>query len=125
MPLPVDRPFYDVPAYAASASIGASPVAAVAVAPVAGYIQRVVAAPGGTTTGTITVAVGVNGGADIAAGALQLAPGAGSRNGAVTEIPLVGNSSVYVSEGDLITFTPSGGGGANIPGAFLAVIRAI
>ena len=47
-------------------------------------------------------------------------------NGTVVEVALVGagsTSGVYINEGDCITFTPSGGGGASIPGAFALVIR--
>ena len=53
------RPLNDVAVCTACASIGASPVVAAALAPCSGYIERVGASPGGTTTGTITVAVAV------------------------------------------------------------------
>lgn len=124
MALPPSRPFYDTPLDAQTASIGATPVAGVTVAHVAGYIQRVVAAAGGTTTGTIAIAVAVNGGSDITGGAFTIAAGTGARNGSVFELALQGPNAVFVNEGDFISFTPSGGGGASIPGAFVAVIRA-
>jgi len=39
---------------------------------------------------------------------------------------MVGASSgVFVSEGDFISFTPSGGTGATIPGSFALVVRSI
>jgi hypothetical protein len=44
----------------------------------------------------------------------------------VVELPLVGSGStsgVWINEGDLVTFTPSGGTGSSIGGAFAMVIR--
>lgn len=123
MALPTSRPFYDTPVDAQTSSIGATPVAGVAVSHATGYIQRVVAAAGGTTTGTIAVAVSVNGGSDITGGALTIAAGTGARAGSVLELALIGANAVPVNEGDCITFTPSGGGGASIPGSFVAVVR--
>jgi hypothetical protein len=107
-------------------SIGAIPVAAAVVAPVAGFVQRVYATPSGTTTGTITVAVAINGGSDICAGGLTIAAGSGSRNNPPFEFPAnIGTGAgPSVSEGDIISFTPSGGGGSSIGGAFTLVIRA-
>lgn len=124
MALPVSRPFYDTPVDAQTTSIGGSPVAAVSVAHMSGYLQRVIAAAGGTTTGTIAVSVIVNGGSDVTAGALTIAAGTGARAGSILELAPTGANAVTVNEGDCITFTPSGGGGASIPGAFVAVIRA-
>jgi hypothetical protein len=123
MTLPSHRQFSDEIASAQTTSIGTTPVAGVSIAPCDGFISEVMAAAGGTTTGTITVAVAVNGGSDIASGALQIAAGTGARNGASVAIPLVGSSAVYVNKGDFIAFTPSGGTGSSIPGAFAAVIR--
>jgi len=104
-------------------SIGATPVAAVIVSPVNGNISAVLAAAGGTTTGTIAVAVSINGGADITGGLLTIAAGSNARNNPSFPLPKVGASVHSVSEGDVITFTPSGGGGASIPGAFTAIIQ--
>lgn len=123
MALPPKFPFYDVLLAESTTSVGASPVASVFVAPCAGVLRKVYAAAGGTTTGTITVAVAVNAGSDVTAAALTIAAGTGARNGSSVSLPHTGASAVMVAEGDVITFTPSGGGGANIPGAFAAVIR--
>jgi hypothetical protein len=126
MALTSNRPFSEIVAKASTSSIGATPVAGYAIAAVAGYVQRVMAAAGGTTTGTITVAVAINGGSDIANSALTIAAGSGVRAGSVVELPLVGagsTSGVFVNEGDIISFTPASGGGSNIPGAFALVIR--
>jgi hypothetical protein len=128
MALPVSRPFYDVPAKAGTTSIATTPVAAFAIAPVSGLIQRVFAGAAGTTSGTIAVSVTINGGSDITGGGLTIAAGSGTRNNPAYELALVGagaTSGVYVNEGDMITFTPSGGTGATIPGAFCAMIRAL
>ena len=129
MALPINRPIpEEIYICESTTSIGATPIAAAAIAPVAGYIQRVMAAAGGTTTGTITVAVAVNGGSDIANSTLTIAAGSNARTGTVVELALVGagtTSGVYINEGDVITFTPSGGGGSSIAGAFALVIRGI
>jgi hypothetical protein len=128
MPLPLPRPFFEQVVSESTTSIATTPVAVTAVAPVSGYVQRGMAAAGGTTTGTTTVAVTINGGSDIFNGALTIAAGTGARNNPSVELPLVGaglTSGVYVNEGDCITFTPSGGTGASIPGAFGLVIRAL
>lgn len=121
MTLPTPRPFRDDPLVAATASIATTPAVGIVVATRAGVIERVFAAAGGTTTGTIAVAVAVNGGADITGGNLTVAAGTGARAASVYELGML--DGVAVSEGDLITFTPSGGAGASIAGAFAAVIR--
>jgi hypothetical protein len=121
MPLQNPRPLNEAHICESTTSIATTPVAAAAIAPVAGYVQRVMAAAGGTTTGTTAVSVQINGGSDIAGGALTIAAGTGARAGTVVELALKGagsTSGVYVNEGDFILFTPSGGTGASIPGAF-------
>ena len=126
MPLVKPRPLNDVDFAASTSSIATTPVAGVTVATVSGFVQRVVAAAGGTTTGTIAVAVSINGGSDITGGGLTVAAGTGARAGSVMEFAMVGASSgVFVNEGDFISFTPSGGTGATIPGAFALVVRSI
>jgi hypothetical protein len=128
MPLTPTRPFNEAHICESTTSIATTPVVAAGIAPVAGYVQRVMAAAGGTTTGTTTVAVAINGGSDIAGGALTIAAGTGARAGTTVELALQGagtTSGVFVNEGDCITFTPSGGTGASIPGAFALVIRAL
>ncbi|WP_156436082.1 hypothetical protein [Bradyrhizobium pachyrhizi] len=104
-------------------SIATTPVPSVFVAPCAGILRKVYAAAGGTTTGTTAVAVSVNGGADVTGGGLTIAAGTGARIGSSFDLAKVGVNVVRVNEGDVITFTPSGGTGASIPGAFAAVIR--
>jgi hypothetical protein len=126
MAMAQDRPNNEASLQASTSSIGATPVAGVTVATNAGQIQRVFAAAGGTTTGTITVAVAVNGGADITNSGLTIAAGSGARAGSVYEFQTnIGTAAVYVNEGDFISFTPSGGGGVSVPGSFGCVIRTI
>ena len=126
MPLIKPRPVMDVDFSASTSSIGATPVAGTTIATVSGFVQRVVAGAAGTTTGTIAVAVSINNGSDITGGGLTIAAGSNSRAGSVMEFAMTGSSSgVFVNEGDVIVFTPSGGGGASIPGAFALVVRSI
>lgn len=122
MALSPNVPFTDVFLAEGTTSIATSPVAAVMVAPCAGILRKVYAASNGTTTGTIAVAVAINGGSDITGGALTIAAGAGGNNPGL-DLPKVGASVNNVNEGDIISFTPSGGTGASIAGAFAAVIR--
>lgn len=126
MPLIKPRPVMDVDFSCGTSSIGASPVAATAVATVSGFVQRVIAVAGGTTTGTIAVAVSINNGSDITGGGLTIAAASNARAGSVMEFAGIGSASgVFVNEGDCIVFTPSGGGGASIQGAFALVVRSI
>jgi Flp pilus assembly secretin CpaC len=110
-------------------SIATAPVAAGVVAANSGWLSRVVAAAGGTTTAApVTIAVSINGGSDVCGGNFQIPVGTGARNGTVYEFAGYGVSlanSFFINEGDCIQFTPSGATGASIPGAFAAVIRAI
>jgi hypothetical protein len=123
MPLPVNSPFADVAAQASTPSIATSPVAAVSVATESGYVEAGIASAAGAFTGTVDVAVSINGGADIFGGNFKLPAQTGPAPGVVEPLPLVGANSVFVNQGDNITFTPSGGTGATIAGAFALVIR--
>lgn len=126
MSLVKGRPLNDVDFSAATTSIGATPVAGNTTATVSGFVQRIVASAAGTTTGTIAIAVSINNGSDITGGGLTIAAGSNPRAGSVMEFAMNGASSgVFVNEGDNIVFTPSGGGGASIPGSFALVVRSI
>lgn len=122
MSLNPNRP-HEVVLSEGTTSIATTPVAMSFVAPASGYIQRGLAASAGITTGTITVAVTVNGGSDIFGGKLTIAAGAGNLNNPAVELPLTGASAAFVNEGDTIVATPSGGTGATIGGAVALVIR--
>jgi hypothetical protein len=121
------RPTNEASLQCATTSIATTPVAASTVSSNAGLLQRVTAAAAGTTSGTIAIAVSINNGSDVTSGLFTIPAGTGVRAGTVMEFNLIGttNPAPFVNEGDIITFTPSGGGGASIPGAFGAVIRSI
>jgi|SRR5215510_1953164 len=116
MALPVPRPDHEIMVYARTTSIGATPAAGSTVATRKGRIQRAFAFSEGASTGTITVTVAING---ATAGTITLTGGA---NGQASN-EFAPSGAVEVVEGDLITFTPAGGGGATIPGHFYAMIR--
>ena len=115
MALPVNRTFDEVIAVARTASIGATPAAGATVAPAKGRLVRAFAFSEGTSSGTIAVTVAVDGAA--ASPNISFAGG----NNAFGSAEYAG--SINVNEGSVITFTPSGGSGATIPGHFYAVIR--
>jgi hypothetical protein len=120
------RPLWsEVEFMCSSTSIATAPVPACLVLSNSGWVQRMLAAPGGTTTGSpITVTVSINNGADIANGALTIPTGSNARNGTVVELPVgIGTSAVFCQEGDCVVFTPSGGTGASVPGSFGLVLR--
>lgn len=116
MALPQNRPFNEVSVYARTTSIGTSPVAGKTVATKKGYVVRAFAYSEGSSTGTITVTV-ANGSTTI--GTLSLTGGAD----AIGSAEFTQAASSAVAEGDTLSFTPAGGGGATIPGHFYAVIR--
>jgi hypothetical protein len=122
-----NRPVNEVRVTGSTTSIASTPVAATLIMPASGLLQRVMACAGGTTTGTITVAVTQNGsGTDLTSGGLTIAAGSNARAGGTFEFALYGNTNPapLVAEGDVLVFTPSGGTGASIGGGFAAVIRA-
>jgi hypothetical protein len=118
MALPVIRPLDEGTIYARTTSIGATPVAASTCATTKGYLQRAFAVSEGASTGTISVAVSINGGSTV--GTISFTGGSNAIGSAEFGIA---SSTLWVNEGDLVTFTPSGGGGATIPGHFYAIIR--
>lgn len=117
MTLPVNEPFNEVVVTCKTASVGTTPVAAWCVAPVKGRIVRTFAVLEGTiTTAAAAIAVAINGGSNI--GALSIAIGAAGTG--ASDAP---SGTRDVSEGDFISFTPSGATGSSIPATFHAVIR--
>jgi hypothetical protein len=125
----VSRPNNEADLQCSTTSIASSPVASSVVSTNAGFLQRVMAAAAGTTSvAPATIAVTINGSVtDVCSGGFQVPIGTGPRAGVVFEFALYGqtNPAPFISEGDVITFTPSGSTGASIPGAFAAVIRQI
>jgi len=103
-----------------TASVGTTPVAAYCVAPCKGYVVRTYGVLEGTiTTAPAAISVSVRGGSNI--GALSIAVGAAGT--AASDIPSASATARWVDEGDVISFTPSGATGANIPATFSAVIN--
>lgn len=96
-------------------SIGATPVAAYIRVPFRARIGKIgVTAQGTITVADCTVTVAVNGSTNTAlAGTLPVASAAAGQ--VATWAP---TTTVYVSEDDYITFTPSGASGATIGGVF-------
>lgn len=119
MAYPTDRPALEQIIYARTTSIGASPVAGVTVATKSGYLQRAFSVSEGASTGTITITITTTLGGT---GSWTFTGGSNVIGSA--EFNKQGSGAIPVIEGDTITFTPSGGGGATIPGHFYAVIRA-
>ncbi|HLH96435.1 MAG TPA: hypothetical protein VKW08_15070 [Xanthobacteraceae bacterium] len=121
MTLPNVRPVNEWTVDAYTPSAGTAPAAANCVAPVKGRVVRTYAVANGATTGTMAIAVGINGGADIGTGALAISAGSGGI--AASDLPTNSGGSAQLNEGDVITFTPSGASGASVPAQFTVVIR--
>jgi hypothetical protein len=118
MTIPFRRALNEYELCCQTASIGTTPVAASVVVPAKGRLKRTYAVTGGVTTGTTSIAVKINGGAETGT---PLAVPAGSGGVSASDNTKFGVGAV--NEGDVITFTPSGGTGASIPGFFVAVIQ--
>lgn len=122
MTIPSVRPVNEWVVSCKTASVGASPAAAYCVAPVKGHVVRTYAVLEGTiTTAPAAIAVAINGNGDIGTGALALAVGGAGT--AASDAPANANNAAAVNEGDVLSFTPSGASGSNIPANFHAVIR--
>lgn len=114
------HPISEAVVYAHSASVGASPIAALAIAPFRGTIRKVgCVLVSGVSTSNLLVSTAINGTAITGGGFSVTASGsvAGSMGSAV---PTGANK---VNEDDYITFTPSVAAGTAVPATFFAVIR--
>lgn len=130
MSLPNNHTNKEATIHCHTASSAASPIAAVMRAPFAGYVISVAGVVEAAFTTDMSVAVAI-----IAAVAGGTAPAAGvamtgspftitASNSAIgTSTSLVPTGANFVNEGDLISFTPSGSTGTNIPATFSATIR--
>lgn len=116
MALPIPRPIDEVPVYARTTSIGATPVAASTLALAKGYLERAYAFSEGASSGTIAVAVAING---TTVGTITFTGGSNAVGSA--EFGLA-SANLWVNDSDVITFTPSGGAGATIAGHFYGII---
>jgi hypothetical protein len=113
MAYPINRQFDEHAVYARTTSMGGTPAAGKTIATKKGRITRAYAYSEGATTGTVSVAIAINGGSS--AGSLSFTGGADTFGSGEFNIP--------VSEGDIISFTPSGATGSTIAGHFYAIIR--
>jgi len=104
-----------------SPSIASSPTAAYLIVPRSGRIIKTYGVSYGTTTGTTAVAVAINGGSAISSAALSIAAG---NAGVEVEANVNATDAAQVQDGDVISFTPSGGTGSTIGGMFTVAINA-
>ncbi len=116
-------------AYTRTGSIASTPLACVTFAPFTGNLIRAGAVAHGSFTGDCSIAVAI-----IKQAAPGVAPGAGtavdgspivltaSNSAAGTSAFIEPQSSNYVTEGDLIKFTPSGATGTTIGATCFATI---
>lgn len=114
------HPLSEVVVTAHSPSVGASPIAAITVAPVRGKVVKVgCVLVSGVSTSNLLVTTSIGSTAITGGGFTITASGsvAGSMGSAK---PTGGNTVV---EGDYITFTPSVAAGTTVPATFYAVIR--
>ncbi len=130
MALPTNHPLKEITIHCHTASCASTPIAAVMRAPLAGFVISVAAVAEAAFTTDMSVAVAI-----IAAVAGGTAPAAGvamtgspftvtAANSAIgTSASLIPSAANFVNEGDLISFTPSGSTGSNIPMTFSATIR--
>jgi hypothetical protein len=130
MALPVAHPLNEVTVHCHSASVGATPIAAVARVPFKGTITKVGLVVEAAFTTDMSVAVAV-----IPSVAGGTAPGSGTavtgspftvtaaNSAAGTTGTMVPTGANTCNEDDTIIFTPSGSTGSNVPGTFFATIR--
>jgi|307.fasta_scaffold201039_2 hypothetical protein len=120
MPLPNPHPFHEQQVECHSASIGGSPAAAYVRAPFRCKLLEVGVVAGGLiTTADCSIAVAINGTA--IGGSPFTLPVAGAAAGQLAT--LVPAASTFANEDDVISFMPSGAGGASVPGSFFAMLR--
>jgi hypothetical protein len=120
MALPENHPLSEFPCFCHTASCAATPIAAHVVAPFKGDIVKLWTALGGAiTVADCTVTPAINGTA-ITGGAITIA----TASSAAGDIDFAVPTALFsVNEGDVITFTPAGATGTNIPLNCCAVIR--
>lgn len=121
MAYPNNRVFFEERVSVQTTSIGGTPVACYVGAPCRGRITKwSLVAQGAITTADAAIAVAVNGTTNTGmAGTLPVASAAAGQ--ILTVVP---TSPVYVSEDDVIRFTPSGASGASIGGQFTIYVQA-
>jgi hypothetical protein len=120
MALPSLHRFRDFTMTFNTTSVGATPVACYNTSPWRGTVMKIIATTQGAITTTDSViAFALNGTANTA-GNLTIPVASAAAGQSVVQIA---TSPIYVNDGDVITLTPSGGGGTNIPCAFIVTLR--
>jgi hypothetical protein len=119
MTLPGNHTIKTIDLTAYSPSVGASPIAAYIRAPFRCQIMKVTSIIGGAiTTADASVACAVNGGSAFATiDVVQPGSAAGQLNSATPA------ALTFANEDDVISFTPSGAGGAAVPAFYSLVVR--
>jgi hypothetical protein len=120
MALPVKEPLWRYQLDVGTASVGSTPQAAFVRVPKRGRIEKTGVIVTGALTGTLAVAVAINGGSSITSAAISQATPASAT---VFQSLLNSTDAADVNEDDVISFTPSGGTGASTTGYFFAVIH--
>lgn len=106
--------------YCHSASIGGTPAAAYARLPFRGTVVRVGVVTGGAiTSADSAIAVAINGTA-VTGGAFTVTQSGAAAGQHFSADPTGANAC---NADDVISFTPFGASGSNIPGSFYAVVR--
>ena len=114
------HPVSEAVVYAHSASVGSSPIAALAVAPFRGKIVKVgCVLVSGISTSNLLVSTAINGTA-ITGGGFSVTATSSVAGTMGSAVPTGAN---VVVEDDYITFTPSVAAGTTVPATFFAVIR--
>jgi hypothetical protein len=120
MALPDNHPLSEVQVTCHTASVAASPIAAYVRAPFRGKILKTFAILGGViTVADAAIATAINAVA-ITGGDLTIANAGSAAGNFTSAVPTAAND---VNEDDVISFTPSGATGTNIPAQFGCVIR--
>jgi hypothetical protein len=120
MALPVKEPLTRYQLDISTASLGSTPQVAFVRVPKRGRIEKVGVVGTTALTGTLAVAVAINGGTAITSAAISQATPASAT---VFQSLINTTDAADVNEDDVISFTPSGGTGASVTGYFFAVIR--
>jgi len=122
MAIPTNRPLKDYTLSCFTTSIATTPVAAQVVVAFSGRILKTQGVSYGTTTGTTAVAVAINGGSAISSAALSISAG-GAGVEVESTVSTTDFNAAQVKDGDVISFTPTGGTGSSIGGSFTALMR--
>jgi hypothetical protein len=120
MALPIKEALFRYQLDVGTASIGTTPQAAFVRVPKRGRIEKTGVICTSALTGTLAVAVAINGGTAITSAAISQATPASAT---LFQSLVNSTDAADVNEDDVISFTPSGGTGATTTGYFFALIK--